>query len=260
MGRRQAITGVNSSRQAATAARSIAGATSDGSASQSAARPAACAATKATTARPDAATTSQSERPSLGRSKEVRGAEEKPRASIDSASWIEDSALVSTTGTTTSAQERGPRGFHPRKRCASLTSANEPMIEGTRKSDAAMVSAFETPKASASSVYGPPSAGTASGSAKRTVRPRCAETKLRSTSTITIAAAPSKRRRSRARPTAATSTVNAAARTSALYAGLVVNSATKMHAPDQAATALPCKDAYPFGSGGGAVDWADVER
>src|ERR1700694_6211080 len=47
---------------------------------------------------------------------EVRGPEPKPLASIDSASWIEPSTLVRTTGTTTSAQDRGPRGFPPRRR------------------------------------------------------------------------------------------------------------------------------------------------
>src|SRR5947208_15683821 len=50
----------------------------------------------------------------------VRGPEPKPRASIDSASWIELSTLVRTTGTATSAHERGPRGRQPRMRCASL--------------------------------------------------------------------------------------------------------------------------------------------
>ena len=49
-------------------------------------------------------------------STDVRGPEPKPRASIDSASWIEPSTLVRTTGTTISDQDLGPRGRHPRNR------------------------------------------------------------------------------------------------------------------------------------------------
>src|SRR6266849_4336933 len=51
---------------------------------------------------------------------------------------MEPSTLVSTTGTTTSIHERGPRGFHPRSRCASVTWTKDVATEGTRLSDAAM--------------------------------------------------------------------------------------------------------------------------
>ena len=68
----------------------------------------------------------------------MRVAEPKPRASIDSASWIEPSALVRTTGTTTSAQDAGPRGRQPRRRCASVTSANVVPTMPTRFIDAAI--------------------------------------------------------------------------------------------------------------------------
>src|ERR1700737_4224754 len=89
------------------------------------------------TAQADAATSNQSRVVSAEPLSEVRGPEPKPRASIDSASWIEPSTLVRTTGTTTSAQDRGPRGFHPRRRCASLTWTKEAATEGTRLSEAA---------------------------------------------------------------------------------------------------------------------------
>src|ERR1700682_786227 len=100
---------------------------------QSAAR----AAMKMITAADEVATRIQSDRFRWFDLSEVRGPEPKPRASIDSASWIEPSTLVRTTGTTTSAQERGPRGFHPRRRCASLTWTKEEATEGTRLSEAA---------------------------------------------------------------------------------------------------------------------------
>src|SRR5579859_3097899 len=67
----------------------------------------------------------------------VRGPEPNPRASIASASWIELSTLVRTTGTATSAHERGPRGRHPRIRCASLTWTKVAPTAGTRLSAAA---------------------------------------------------------------------------------------------------------------------------
>ena len=47
--------------------------------------------------------------------------------------------LVSTTGTTTSAQERGPRERQPRMRWASLTSVKDATTVGTRFIDAAIV-------------------------------------------------------------------------------------------------------------------------
>ena len=56
---------------------------------------------------------------------------------MDSASWIEPSIAVSTTGTATAAQDRGPRGRQPRSRCASVTAAKEAPSAGTRLSDAA---------------------------------------------------------------------------------------------------------------------------
>src|SRR5258708_1634752 len=99
---------------------------------------AALAAMKAMTAADDVATRIQSVLRICVALSEVRGPEPKPRASIDSASWIDPSTLVSTTGTTTSAQERGPLGRQPRSRCASLTWTKDEATEGTRLSEAAI--------------------------------------------------------------------------------------------------------------------------
>ncbi len=119
---RHTSTGVKRSKQAAMGQGWIVGRVSDGYANQSAAQPAARAAAKPASAKTDAATSSQSERRRAWPAIVVRTPEPNPRASIDSASWIEPSTLVSTTGTPTSIHERGPRGRHPRSRCASVTS------------------------------------------------------------------------------------------------------------------------------------------
>src|SRR5205809_1460923 len=136
--RRHTTTGVTSSSQTANARTSTEGAISEGYANHSAAHPRKRASTKPRRARPALAITIQSARMSGARANLVRGPEPKPRASIDSASWIEPSALVSTTGTTISAHVRGPRGRQPRSRCASLTSVNDLAIDGARFSDAAI--------------------------------------------------------------------------------------------------------------------------
>jgi hypothetical protein len=57
---------------------------------------------KIASAAPDAPMRSQSGRRSRAGLTDVRGPEPNPRASIDSASWIEPSTLVNTTGTTIS--------------------------------------------------------------------------------------------------------------------------------------------------------------
>src|SRR5258708_5933580 len=131
---RHVSTGVKRRRQAASGAIVMAGAWRVGYGYQSAA----LAAMKAMTAADDVATRIQSVLRICVALSEVRGPEPKPRASIDSASWIDPSTLVSTTGTTTSAQERGPLGRQPRSRCASLTWTKDEATEGTRLSEAAI--------------------------------------------------------------------------------------------------------------------------
>ena len=69
----------------------------------------------------EAATNSQSEGRRRADLTAVRGPEPNPRASIDSASWIDPSTLVSTTGTTISDHDLGPLGRHPRSLWASVT-------------------------------------------------------------------------------------------------------------------------------------------
>jgi hypothetical protein len=106
----------------------------------------------AITAAADAPASNQSDLRSGEDLSDVRGPEPKPLASIDSASWMEPSTLVSTTGTTTSAHERGPRGRHPRKRCASLTCTNEAATEGTRLSAAAIAAPVRESAAGSASI------------------------------------------------------------------------------------------------------------
>src|ERR1051326_6671151 len=122
---------------AASGSGSSRGAISAGYGDHGATHPQAIDATNTRTAASDAPTRSQSRLRMLGGCRCVRGPEPNPRASIDSASWMELSTLVSTTGTATSAHERGPRGRQPRMRWASLTWTYVDPTAGTRFSAAA---------------------------------------------------------------------------------------------------------------------------
>src|SRR5579864_2618937 len=89
--------------------------------------------------------------------------------------------------------------------------------------------------------------GMPAGKEKRTVVPRCAETKFRNAAKAAISETPTSRWRIRASPAPATSAPNAAARTRTLYAGLDVDSTMKTQATDHAATAraLKARSAFP---------------
>src|SRR5215472_1687284 len=263
-------TGAKRSTQAASGRGSIAGAPSVGYGSQSAAQPAMRETANSARARADAATKDQSDRCMRLGFAAVLGPDPKPRASMDSASWMDPSMVLSTTGTRISDQERGPRGRQPRSRCASVTWVNEVATAGTRLRDAviavpvresaagrasttsceasssengaadrmaaAMVIPAVKPKATASTVYGPPRAGIWGGSSKRTVAPRWADKKLSSVAKVAIRITAVSHPRMRRKPALAASELSVAASTRALYAGFDVERAMKRQVADQAAT------------------------
>src|ERR1700736_467578 len=107
----------------------------------------------------------------------------------------------------------------------------------TASTAAARVIPAATPKTAASTVYGPPRAGSQPGSEKRTSAPRWLSTKLKAAARSPATAAATSGRRARLAPALASSTVTVEARTPNRYPGLVVVSTMARQATDQAATA-----------------------